>query len=402
MNRRFWLASALTALSLVCLIVLSISAQTGTKDQGKGKETGKETKKETGKETKKETGKETPKETKKETPKETKKETPKETKKETGKETPKETGKEATGGELRLSAFETKGKPFVQKLETKTNQVMNVSGMKNVQNQEQTFWYEWIPEGTKDGKYVVKQKILGLKMDIDIGGNKIAFDSGEKDQKKNPMTQFFKALEKAEFTITIDPKTMKVTEVKGVKELVDNLSSVNAAMKPLLEKILSEDAMKQMAAQFLSVVPPDGVVPKDKTWGGKEETLDMGPIGAYKTTNKYTLKGTDKGIADIHVTTNLKYVPPADNAAGGLPFKIEKGSNLESKKGSEGDIQFDKQNGRVKSSKLKVILKGNLKINIAGTTVPVDLDQTQDVLLTTFDSNAEGLPAFVTDRLKEK
>ncbi len=387
MIRRFWLAPAV---ALVCMIVLGISAQTQEKDKSKDAKAQKDTTKEKGKE--KEATKE------KEKQKEAEKEKEKTKEKEKQKEAEKGTG--ATGT-LAWKALEDKGKSFLQKLKTETTQNMSVSGMKNVQEQNQTFWFEWTPLGkTDDGLIKVEQKIIGLVMDINIGGNKIGFNSGDKEQKKNPMTQFFKSLEGAKFTLTIDPKTWKVKEVKGVQAMVDKLSQVNQSMKPLLEKILSEEAVKQMANPVLGVVPEKGEIPKDKKWGGKAVTLDMGPIGSYITTNTYTLEGEKDKIATIKVSTDLQYKAPTKEEAKGLPFTIES-ATLKSKD-SGGEIKFNEAKGRIESSDLKVRLEGELKVNIANTNTVVQLEQNQTVQLQTYDPDAKDVPQWVKDRLKEK
>src|SRR5205823_910372 len=116
------------------------------------------------------------------------------------------------------------GNPFYQEMNTVTTQEMEVTGMKHKQEQKQTFWFKWTPKGdkSKDGDFTVEQEILDIKMDIDIGGNKISYDSTDKVQPKNPMSEFFKQLLGAKFTITIGPKdgVLTVKDVKGVDELI--------------------------------------------------------------------------------------------------------------------------------------------------------------------------------------
>src|SRR5262249_13436719 len=67
-------------------------------------------------------------------------------------------------------AFNKDAKPFYQELKTDTTQVMKVMGQEVKQNQEQTFIISWTPLAPKDGDWVVQQKIIGVKMKIDIGG----------------------------------------------------------------------------------------------------------------------------------------------------------------------------------------------------------------------------------------
>lgn len=298
---------------------------------------------------------------------------------------------------LTWKAFEGK-EPFFQKLSTKTEQKLAVSGMDNKQTQTQTFWFKWTPEGKKDGKYVVTQKIVGLEMDIEIGGNKISYKSWGKEQPKSPMTQFFKALVGQEFKLTIDPNTMKVTEVSGVDALKKKLINANQAMKQLLNSILTVDAVKKMADPVLGVVPPKGEIPKDGKWSNTT-TLDMGPIGTYETTNTYTVEKdkAKKKIVPITVKTDLKYSAPKKAKEGGdLPFVIEE-AKLNSKD-SGGDVQFNREKGRIESSTLHVHLSGTLKVNIAQTSTDVTLNQDQTVQMNTYDVTSMELP----EELREK
>src|SRR5262245_43621620 len=190
------------------------------------------------------------------------------------------------------NGFKVKGekRKFWQEMKKKTTQEMTVMQMKITQEQSQTFWVSWEQiDKDKDGIWTVKQRIEGIDMDITIGGNKISFDS-RKDPKyipNNPLTDFFKALKDAEFTLVIAPKDEKrpeiagpvVKEVKGRDEFIKKLAAANAQLEPLLKAILSENALKQMFEQSFAVLPPEkeASVKKGSTWTRKDVILDLGP-----------------------------------------------------------------------------------------------------------------------------
>jgi len=275
-----------------------------------------------------------------------------------------------------------KGKTFYQEMTTKTDQSMKVMGSDVKQTQTQTFYFSWTPVEEKDKNWTIKQKIEGVKMDIDIGGNRINFDSTKDTGTANPLADFFKALVGSEFTITVSPE-MKVTKIEGRAEFLTKLTTANPQMKGLLESILSEDALKQMSDPTFAAVP-NKEVKKGDTWT-KESKLNMGPIGNYNTTYKYTYEGPDGKLEKIKVETTLTYAPPADNAGGALPFKI-KSADLKSDKAT-GTILFDKDKGRVESSEMNLDLKGKLSIEIGGMTTDVELSQTQKTTVKTTDTN---------------
>src|SRR5262249_49522912 len=151
-----------------------------------------------------------------------------EKKPETKQETKAPAGK---GGDLKFTAFDSEGKSFFQELKTETTQKMKVMGQEIEQKQDQTFVIEWTPKKKEDGNYVVVQKIVGIKMNIDIGGNKIQYDSTAKNPK-NPMTDFFDQLLKQELTFYITPE-LKVKDVKGREEFVKSLGETNPQMQGL-------------------------------------------------------------------------------------------------------------------------------------------------------------------------
>ena len=281
-----------------------------------------------------------------------------------------------------------KNKPFYQTMKTTTTQTMKVMNNDVTQKQEQTFYFSWTPVEEKEGKWVLEQKILGVKMDIDIGGSPIKYDStsAAANNASNPLSEFFKALVGSTFKITLDPKTLKITKIDGRKEFVDKLVNANKQMQPLLEKILSEDALREMAEPTFAVISNDAVE-KGKTWK-KETKLDMGPIGSYKNEYTYTYEGTDdKSKTDkIKVDTKLTYTPPEKaDGVGGLPFRI-KSADLTSKNAT-GTVWFNRDKGRVDKSDMSLDLTGKLEIEIGGQPTKVELTQNQKTEISTSDTN---------------
>ena len=281
-----------------------------------------------------------------------------------------------------------KDKTFYQEMKTTTKQTMKVMNSDVNQNQEQTFYFSWTPEKQEqDGSWILRQKIEGVKMSIDIGGSKIEYDSTkEGGGTANPLSDFFKQLVGSEFKLTMGPD-MKVKDISGRTEFIKKLATANPQMEPLLNQILSDKALKEMADPTFAAVPNKDVK-KGDTWT-KESQLDMGPIGRYDNSYKYTYDGKDEKetkLDKIKVETSLKYTPPADTgAANPLPFKI-KSANLTSSNAG-GTIWFDADKGRVDHSEMSLKLSGELSIEIGGQTTKVTLDQDQTTKVTTSDKS---------------
>jgi hypothetical protein len=299
----------------------------------------------------------------------------------------KEKGKEEKGGGEKIQwDFGKPADTFYQEMTTNTDQTLKVMSMEVKQKQSQTFYIKWTTDKVEKDTVVLKQEIIGVKMDIEIGGNKISYDSTQKEQQANPLTDFFKALVGAKFTLTLNTKDMKVTDVKGQDEFIAGLAKANPQLKSLLETILSDKALKQMADPIFGVVPEGGVVPAKKEWT-RESKLAMGPIGTYDTVYTYKFEGIKDKIAKIGVTTKLTYSPPAQGKEDkGLPFKIVN-ATLKTDKAGTGEVNFNTEKGRVDSSNMTLELSGTLTIEIAGMNTEVELKQKQESSLRTMDKN---------------
>jgi Family of unknown function (DUF6263) len=276
-----------------------------------------------------------------------------------------------------------KDKPFYQTLTTDTKQTMKVMGMDISQNQSQTFILSWTPkEQDKDGKWTVAQKIEAVKMDIEIGGNKIQYDSTKDTTSGNPLAEFFKALVGSEFRLTFD-KDMKVTKIEGREEFVKKLVAANQQMEPLLKQILSEEALREMSDPAFAAAPGKAVK-KGESWS-KDTTLNMGPIGSYKANYTYTFEGMEGKLAKLKADTKLTYQPPGQQTAGVLPFTI-KSADLKSTQAG-GTILFNPEAGRQESMDQTLKLAGKLTIAIGGMDTDVELNQEQK---TTVKTSAEN------------
>jgi RNA polymerase sigma factor (sigma-70 family) len=279
------------------------------------------------------------------------------------------------------------GQTLYQEVTTVTKQDMTVMGMAISQAQKQTFYFSWRVLEKKDGNWIVEQTIEGVKMEIDIGGNKIEYDSTNGRGAAGPLADFFKALVGARFKLIISPK-IEVIGIEGRPEFVNNLVKAGQQMEPLLKQILNEGALRQMADPTLAILKVGAKGPepvkKGDTWKRTSE-LDMGPIGKYENTYTYTYEGKDGTLDRIGVTTNLRYTAPGQAAAGGLPFTI-KNADLKSKD-STGTIWFDNRKGRLDRSEMKVKLDGKLTIEIGGQATEVKLSQEQKTTVRFSDEN---------------
>jgi hypothetical protein len=293
--------------------------------------------------------------------------------------------------------------PFYQEMYTEVGQHIKVQGQDLQQQQKSWFYYQWTPvkeEKVKEGnedvtKLTLKQKIEGLKMNIDISGNPINYDSTKPDQPgaagNAGLVDFFKNLKDSEFTVTLG-KNYKVEKVEGKEAFIQKLGAGSSQMDALLKKVMTEDALKEMADPTYKLFP-DSPKKKGDKWE-KKTTLNLGPIGSYELLYKFTYVDPDpaadkKDFDKIEVETVINYTaPPAKDATDPLLFRIEEGSKLTTDPaGSKGVIYYDPKNQRIADASIKIKLKGDLSVVIGGTKTKVELTQEQTTNIKTSDKS---------------
>jgi hypothetical protein len=296
----------------------------------------------------------------------------------------------APAGDNPLALKFVKDQPFHQELTTRTIQNIKVQGLDVGQNQEQTFYFKFDPQKQEGDKWIVKQTIEGVKMKIDIAGSPVSYDSTNEAAAagtNTALSEFFKALKGSQFTLTID-KFGTVEKVEGREDFIKKLIQANKQLEQLLNKILGEDAIKQMADPSFGVVPKEPRKVGD-TWT-KTTKLSLGPLGSYENTYTFKYVKQTGDNAEIDVTVALKYTPPAADQGGEtLPFKIKGGTitQVQDDKSNRGKVVFNTKTGRIESSNVQVKMSGTLQLDIGGTTTDVSLTQDQTTEVKTFDKS---------------
>jgi RNA polymerase sigma factor (sigma-70 family) len=283
-----------------------------------------------------------------------------------------------------------KNTPFYQEVTTTTLQTMKAMNSDVQQAQGQTFYFSWTPV-RKDGRnWQLKQRIEGVKMDIDIGGNKIEYDSTRETAAANPLSEFFKQLVGSESRVTLNEeyKVLKVDKVRRRDDLLKKPSVADPALEKALgtvrEQVFSEDAAR-LVDEMLFEGLPLGPVEAGDSWTQKR-WWELGPLGQCRATYRYTYLGREGGLdrIAIRVESALKGRPPAEDGVG-LPFTFKKGEWKCTE--GRGTLLFDRDRGRVTRLDLRLRIEGRLTIEIGGQESPVEMSQTQTITVRTTDTN---------------
>jgi hypothetical protein len=276
--------------------------------------------------------------------------------------------------------------PYYQKSTTSVSQEIKVQGQDLTQKQESTFFYKWDPIAQEGEKWKVKQTVEGLSIAIDISGNAVTYDSRVEESTgaaSNPgLANFFKGLKGTTFTVTLD-KNFRVESVDAndKKAFVAKLSNNNAAMDAMLNKVLTDDALKQMLDPSLGLTPdqPQAV---NGEWQ-KKTPLNLGAIGTYEVTYSFKYVGKDGEFDKVEVKTALAFSPPKET--DGVIFKIKSGT-LTATNPTPGVIRYNAKAGRIQSANVDLKLSGDLVVSIGNTDTNVHIEQTQKTIIETKDT----------------
>lgn len=273
-----------------------------------------------------------------------------------------------------------KDKPFYQEMTTETVQIIKVMDRDVKQTQTQTFSFSWTPtELDEHGNWMLKQKIEGVKISIDIGGEKTEYDSHKQEDANNPLAAFYKALTDAEFNITLD-EFVHVKKVEGRDKFLRKVLAETPNSQTLANAIVSDDAVRGMIEKCLFPEVLAGLLRPGDSWTRKAK-LDMGFLGVCQTTSKYTYAGKEGKLDKIQVETTLAGLPNAVDTPN-LAFSIQDG-NVKSE--GNGVILFDRAKGRVVRMELEQKMEGELTITLAGADRKVDVVQRQKTIVKTTD-----------------
>lgn len=283
------------------------------------------------------------------------------------------------GERLVWKAFDPRfTKQFFQEVTTDVKQTLKVMGADLSQTQHQSFLYRYEPQ-MKDRRqnWVVEQEIVRVRMALDLGGTRIDVAT---DRPKNtePLGELLKALEKAKLRFTIGPR-LDVKEVVGHEALAKKLAGATPTSRPLLETLLSKEAVGQLME--MSVAPfPTVLVTKGTSWT-RDSELKLGGIGSYKFRNRFTYEGKEGALDRIGIVGHVEII--VGQPSPEMPFKITKADFKEST--LRGFALFDRAKGRLERMETTMDMTGTLAINIGGTDTTIDLRQRQEMKSRTTD-----------------
>jgi hypothetical protein len=221
---------------------------------------------------------------------------------------------------------------------------------------------------TAKGDFEIENEYSRVAMDMDAMGQKITYDSNVKDTTDNELlkkysSSFGKILGK-KFIVVLSPKG-KVIEIKGFKELLDDLGKGNpdAATKKMLEGIFDEHKITSNFESSYHMFPDNSVKIGD-TWSQTKSVESMFPIEISTT---YVLKEVNNGVAKITVKGDFT-IKKDDYKANGITMKINFAGNY------NGFYDLDINSGMSNRAEIAMPMKGTMEV--MEMEVPVTVNST--------------------------
>lgn len=147
----------------------------------------------------------------------------------------------------------------------------------------------------------------------------------------------------------------------------------------LLTSVLDADGWREIAE--LTFFVPQSQETDSAPWT-RRATHDFGPLGSWYGMTRYEPRAVKDGLRQIDFTHQLAYQPPAKDV-GGLPFTIVSATLKPDVAG--GSIQLDEQKRRVVSAQEKFQVRGIINAELAGQSVPIELQESQSIQVRVFD-----------------
>lgn len=285
---------------------------------------------------------------------------------------------------LIFTAFE-RDEPFYQTVETELTQTVTIDGQKTASKYGQTWTLKWTPVGKKEQNTLVRQQVVGLKLAIESGETKVAFDSARLDRTdpKDPVVRYLTAMSKQDLTFAIGPK-LNVVSVQGRAQSVREMAEVSPAMKSLLDAIYDDRSVWKSAEALWGALPPRAVA-VGESWE-KSSELDASAVGKFVWDSTHTLSAATTDEATIRTTATVTYKTAAIPA--GLPFTVKKGEFTA--KSASGELTFSRKKGRIETSRTTVKIVGSFAIEVGNATTEFTIEKDETTSTRCFDANPFG------------
>jgi RNA polymerase sigma factor (sigma-70 family) len=276
---------------------------------------------------------------------------------------------------------------FFEELTTEIDQSLNILGKTlSAHSQKQTQILRWtLGRADEDGNRPLLLKIEAIKLDLDIGGHKITYDSTkDANSPKNPTAEFYKALVGSQFELTVSP-AFQIVKTEGREEFGRKLAAAVPNLGPTVKRVLNRESLQRMVdSVFLDM--PRRALERGRSWT-RQRKLNVG--SAYHLNSTSTFRpGAVEGELDLIDVSTVITVPPEPDENADASIRITD-AELDIHDGN-GTISFDRRKGRIVRSSQEQRLQGTVTMVHDHSTAAYRLSQRERTTARTMDSNPLG------------
>lgn len=234
-----------------------------------------------------------------------------------------------------------------------------------------------------DGNVPVRKIVDSLKVNIEVGGMALSFDSDDKGEAPEGELPQLKAIREsvkasagANYVVVID-KDGKVVGIEGAENGIPNGDKVDAAVLEQMKKRLAPERLKQENVEEFGLFPSMTLRPGD-TWD-RTEVMDMDANQKLTFQRRYEYAGTVEAGGKTYdkITSKSSSVSYSMEAGPGSPVTVPE-SKLEIAS-SEGTVLFDRATGQIVKQINLDRITGDMTLVAGGQELPSKLDLTMTV-----------------------
>jgi hypothetical protein len=287
----------------------------------------------------------------------------------------------AARAQVKLEYKYPEGQKLTYKTTSRTSQVLTLMGQPiETESKEMVVTSSTAGKKRPDGTLPIEEKVDSLAVELSLPmGIMVTYDSKDPNAKiDNPQLAFladvYKLAGESRYTVVLDDKN-KVKAVEGTEKLLEKADKLeNPIAKQLIRGRADAGKLKHQFEQSHGNLP-DVLARQGEPWE-RTEKIEIGGGQTLTFQKKYEYAGTEKRDAKTYdkinvKTTEVKYEMDPNSPS---PLKATK-SDLKVDSG-DGTILFDRDGGKVVSTKGKIHIKGTMDFEAGGQNIPGELDLT--------------------------
>lgn len=236
------------------------------------------------------------------------------------------------------------------------NQEMMGQNMKISQKLQMIFSFH-VTDVLPNKNFQIQYSMDRMKMDVDVNGNQISFDSQNPDEN-SPLGPVLKAMNAMKVTFELTPLG-KVTQVSGLDEVVQKIAA-NPQLAQSMQMFSNKENFQNFTEQTFSYIPENKISEGDK-WSTQ---IKMPSLMDSKVTMNFEVAGLSKGMLNLNVNSDVNAQGPVEQ--NGMKMDMNMTGT------QSGTMAIDTNDGWARSSTLNQ--KFDMKLKLKNPQTGADME----------------------------